>query len=50
MIEGLDKRFLGLTSDPGAAATLVLAEVLSTREEAKPSHPESALDAFQRSA
>ena len=32
MIEEIYKRFLGLTHDPGAAATLVLAEVLSSKE------------------
>jgi excisionase family DNA binding protein len=32
MIESLYNKFLGLTSDPGAAATLVLAEVLATKE------------------
>lgn len=32
MIDAIYKRFLDLTSDPGAAATLVLAEVLSSKE------------------
>ena len=32
MIEAIYNRFLELTDDPGAAATLVLAEVLSSRE------------------
>ena len=32
MIEAIYRRFLDLTSDPGAAATLVLAEVLSRKE------------------
>lgn len=32
MIDATYKRFLDLTSDPGAAATLVLAEVLSSKE------------------
>jgi excisionase family DNA binding protein len=32
LIEAIYNRFLELTSDPGAAATLVLAEVLSSKE------------------